>query len=476
MVQDKIIKGLNFKLFLFFLFLFIFFLSLPFLLGLSCKENIHPSYRVTWFNFLGAHYKLPIDTPKPLIVFLNAIVPQTFGYLFPSLFSALWVLSFMGLTKKISGVYLNGFFASILCIFCNREVFCDFFLTNYWPITYIPLLFFQILLFLKRRYAFCFCISLLTSLIRPESWFYTVFFIAYLYFKKEKIKPIYLLPFIAPVIWVLFDYRISGDFFFGYRITQSYYLVSASEFHSTSFLSYWSEVMKGMLSRYEPFLLALGIFAILVRKIKSHFLERIDILIILALFPFLAYWIFSLKEDIIVMNRFFSFSISVFILYATLLPCFLLKKFSYGKYLNLIYLLLLVSLSFNGNDLRRAVLKRKANMVIRSTAEEIGVFLKDNLNEVSFSKTIIVPERETSYFSLMIGEQNSWKLVSFREIFSNVYTKDLEGLAIYIDYHTWYYEFLRNISYLNIRGEKYILEPIYVTKNKVGTVYNIFKE
>lgn len=474
MVNDALKNQERKVFFLSFFLFFIFFISLPFLLRLDYTNKVCClPYKVMWLNFIGADYQLPPEGPKPFFAFLNGGLPESVIYFLPALFSAVWAVVFMALSRKITGSYVHGIAALFLCVFGNREFITDFFLDRYWPIIYIPLIFLQLLLFLDNKYTLAFLVNLISSLIRPESWLYTPVLLAYLFLKKEKLKPVYFISITAPLLWMFFDYRISGDFLFSYRSCAYYPLMSAVD--ATSAANYWPRVFEIIFAKYSPVLLGVGLLTILFRKLKKLYFEKENIILIYAVIPFLIYWLNSFKEDIIIWGRFFAFSVAVLIFYASLSVYSLFNKFRFYKYLNPVFLALAAAIFFNPNltYFARGIILNNIRREVRQTLEDTAGFFRENPSLVDSSKRIIIPARHADYYALLFGEKNSHKMVYFREVFAGMCPDELAGLAVCIEYDTWYYDYIKIEKQLEVKGKKYILYPLYTTSNGKGVIYAV---
>ena len=456
---------------------FLFFSSLPQILGLKYWHPLY-SYKIMWLNFLGARYALPLGTPKPLIVLFAGIVPPSFIYIFASFFSALLVLCLMELSKEITGSYLGGLFASFFYFFCNSDLNSSFLFFAYWPVIYNALLFFFILLFVKKAYSFASIILFLAGLIRPESWFYAPVLLFWLYWSKEKIKLIYFIPLLAPVIWCLFDYKISGDFLLSYHITHKYAAFMATQ--SYNLLSFFPDMARKILSSYRFPILISGVTAILFEiiyffRMKGKDRINIHIIIPMAIIPFLLYWLTAVKKVFYFELRFFNFSILVVYFYAAILPFIFFKK----RLLSFVFLILLTLFSFQWNDLRTAVVKKKTEEASAKSMKGAADFLKQYLIHHKIDGKIMTSAENMEYLSLRFGQKFSHKILLFREVANN--PKLLSGVPGGLTIVTFpnpnppdtlLFFFLLRSSY----KAGYIFKPIFISPDRNSYVLEIVRK
>ncbi|MCP4652145.1 MAG: hypothetical protein GY858_02020 [Candidatus Omnitrophica bacterium] len=451
----------------FFIGLVIFFLLLPEFLKVNFQNDFAITYHVIWRNFLGANYKLSIEIPKPLMVLLHGLLSPKFAYFISVFFSALWVAVSMKLSKRIVGNYLNGFFAAILMFTASREIIWSFFIFVRWPIVYVPLVFLQILLFLAKRYSLCFFVNFLTCLIRPESWFYAPIFIFFIWRDKGKMKLIYFLPFLAPVVWAFFDYRISGDPLYSYNILKYYINVLLVEF--TSFSAYWRVLAQETFSRYNFVMIFLGCGLLLVTsKLRGHFKQKTLLPVIMVSFPLLLYWGLALKGDLVVVSRYFCLPLNIIVFYASLIVMFAFGDLPYRKYLNFAYLVLLIALSFNVTHFNWAKEKVRNEENVSRAIEEAVEFLLKNQQYIKNCKAISAPFRKDDYLSYLLGEKKSQKIKSIGKVNFDYLNDNLETPLIIIDCNNRYRNFIDEVI-----SSGYTEQSIYMSSNGLGVVYKI---
>lgn len=457
-----------------FIFAFIFFVILFKAVSSDCQMWLY-DYKLMWVSFLGQDYKLYYEAPKPLIALFAGIVNPSAFYLLVSLFCALWTVCIFELAREVTGSYIHGIFAFLFCFFCNYDIIPFYFTSGYWPIFYIPLLFLTALFFVKKKYVCVFLSLFFAGLIRPESWVYFGLFIFLLWRNKEKIKFIYFTPVLAPFVWMFFDYKISGNPFYSHHVIKD--IAVSSGYLFCSFVNFLPSFIHQTNILYRNILVFSGLLAIIrttVYYIKNRVSNKADILIFMAILPFITYAVLSLKGNINLYHRFFVFSIIVIYFYASLLPYLFFKK---NRVLNIIFLCLLLVFSFRGELFKQAVSKRKEIETGQQTAIELADYLENYLKSHKLRGKIITGGAN-SYFSYRFGHEFSQQTLPYGAASNSKLLKEailVSELIISQDEPTplgHLFNFLiENPTYLVYNN--YILETIFVTSNKKGIITRI---
>jgi hypothetical protein len=379
------------------------------------------------------------------------------------------------LSKEITGKRIFGLFAVFFCFFCNAEIIAAVF-SGEWTVIYPPLVFFALLFFMRQKYFLSSLIMLFAGLLRPESWLYSAFFLIWMKSQKKHLKPLYFISLLAPFLWALFDWRLSGDWFYSYHATARHAAVSG--FPVTTFFNFWPAVARNTFLLYNRVILSCGIIFVLMdllRSYKKQGEKHGNLMMVMVILPFLFYWALSLKGSIVVYPRFFAFSYAVIYFCAVLLPWLIFKE---RKILTIFFLVLLALVSFSRDNLGFAVTKRIYDDKIDKTSRELGDFLQGYLANHKVTGRVLAGNNAW-YFSLRLGEEFSQKIIMFRE--AGTYPELLKeippGLAVY---QKWgeagageKFDFLRRPRKFVVKN-KYIFNPLFVTGDKCGIVYEVF--
>ena len=447
-----------------------------------------------WENFLGAHYKLAPETPKPLIMFLTGVLPQWFNFFLAPFLMAVTASSIFKIARHLKMSLLTAAFAVFFCLFCNNQVLPYFFLSgfSFWPLVYLALVFLQMLLFVKQRFSFAFILAFFASLVRPESWVITAIFLVYLLIRKEKLKPIYFLPLAAPVLWILADWRISGDFFLSQKITTSYPAISAME--AVSFSAYWPKILGEIFQEYSAILFIFGVSAFILAKVNpvranahdaiaskavsngvnSKRFKDHDILFVCAAAIFLFYWVAALGKSVVVMTRFFAWPVLMVTLYAASLVENSFRRNKIFIWINIIYLAATAFFTFNDQIWEFTGLRSRIYILQKSALKETEDFLLAHRDKVEEARYLIVPARKTADFAFMLGEKNSHKIIYLREALTRKIDID-KSIAVYVNLATRGFDLLETpaVHAITLFSKTYIFRPVHVSANGMTIVYRV---
>jgi len=456
-----------------FLICFLAFAAMPFVFGFSYFFEMSTAYLVMWKNLLGAHYKLPIETPKPLIILLTGIFPQWCNFFLTPLlitflvFAIVRVLRYLGVSN--SGVFAGVFFA----IFCNSQVLPFYFTYgfSYWPIVYLPIILWAIVFFFEGRYAVAFTLIFFAALVRPEAWIIFVAILIYRFAKGEGIKAIYFLPIFAPLIWMLVDYRIGGTFFLSDTITRHYAVVTQNFIKPTPFKTYWFWVIKILTVDFNFIVFILGCAGIFLYFRRGRHCMKEKLLLAALFFGMCVHWLACLRGEFIIQQRFLALPALFMAIYA--------GRFVGERILKpqvLFYFLLLGAAAFSFINWDYAPFY---NGLLHKTNEkavgELRLFLKRNQDLIKNHQAVIVPVRNGGDFSLMLGEADSHKLIFFREALADKQVKVDNSIGIYMSGETMGFSQLQDCrkTMIKLHGQAYCFDPIFIASDRRVAMYEI---
>jgi|GEM_PF-3142619 hypothetical protein len=441
-------------------------LLFPALLG-GKREDPYFSYKIMWLNYLGHRFKLPLETPKPLFAFLCGIAGQAALYPITCCFGAGVLGLLMKLFQKLGKPGWAGLVAFALFLVSNKIVLPEFILGAYWP---LPFLFFTLaaVYFFVNTWTLATTISLLCAgLLRPEAWLFPPIFAAVALAKRDRSFSWWLfVPLLAPVIWALFDARISGSLTYSMDMTKYYWQTLGVL--PVPFGKFWGATGSDLAANfYLPVHLAglagLGYFVIKTRR-AEHLLMAV-----LAALPFLFFWLLSLQSPVITQVRFFAFPMLVLCFYAVLL----LFDLSPGKWIAIALCCLLVCIGFRGDLVPNTVRMIQAD---RATACARAGTL-ETVRSMEKRAAVILCGRSAGYFAYQLGEKASQKIFMFREaatrpdVMQNVST----GVAVYVSNDL---AGMDNVFRFLSRPQPYCANgfgffPVRITSGGNGVVYDI---
>lgn len=411
--------------------LFVLLLLLPSLISLEWHflwQGAKISYGLMFKYFLTGNpppYFLE-ETPKPLVAFFYYLLPPQLIYLLVIFLVTLGFIYFVKMTKLISSSFLPGILAYLNCLLLFEDAYLNL-LGCYWVWLYIPLALIAFYYLFAKDFLRYSIYLTLSGLIRPESWFLALLILIYALYKKFPQRYIFLIPFLAPLLWVVFDARAFHNPFYSFVITARYPIITGVP--ATKFFQFFPMVIKDLSQMTGFWFLFIGFIGALTtlflyrqKKLNRQRLAEKGnywLFFIIAFAPFIFYLILSLREGVVVMRRFFLLSLIFFAFYAFNLPNLFFQKPSYKRVLPLLIFILLLLLNFsldrmkgNYEILQDAAIKIKT---IENSLEKIKSLTDSLKEENKLPKWLIVPFRRKSAFEFYLPIYQN-KIESFREI------------------------------------------------------------
>ncbi len=408
-------------------------------------------------------YFLP-ETPKPLIAFLSYLFPPFFNYLFISLLISLGFFYFLKISEYFSNSFFTGLLAFLYAFFLFEDSWQNL-LTGYWVFIYIPVMIIVIYYFLIKDYLKYGILNLFAGLIRPDSWFVAIIFLLLTFFWKEKKNRFLLfLPFLAPIIWLFFDYRAFSNPFYSFIITARYPIITGIPLIKPK--DFFGIVLRDISNQTGWLFLIISFLAIiLIIYSQRKSLKNYLILLTIIFSPFVFYFFLSFRGGVLPMRRFFLLSLFflAFFLFH-LFDIFLKKKIS-KSLLPTILFLFLFFINFPVNKIQEIKwnLKDEEEKII---AIETSIPVIKNYFLSLKPKYLIIPFRRKVLFEYYLPEAKE-KLESFREIVAlKKDIKDYEkSLAFYLikDFAglEMYFDFLSQFRAHLLKEENLIFEPLF---------------
>jgi hypothetical protein len=368
--------------------------------------------RTTAEGALTGHYHHAFETPRPLWDLFWMLIPYPAFY-YPLL--ALLVGTFSLLLILVSGQVFKsaipGMLGSLLFIFCFPENLTNF-MTGGWNIAFLVLALLALYCYQRNQTVRFVIVLLFAGLIRPESWMIAGYVLLLHVFRK-RFKPVLLVPLLAPVLWAVYDWRLSGNPLFSYRATHDYAWFSG--LIPTSFLAYWPTIVREFKDQSGIPLLLLGvagmIYWLVTRRERNLLLNPI---LIFTFVPLLFSWLTTLKGDIYVMGRFFPVSLLLLTISTFFIPYSLpprKRRTTFYVFLLLPVLLGAIQAPFVFRETPKSLATRARTAVI---SEDDAGYLKTV--DISKYRRIFIPVRQYATFYQLLGDRYYDKLVGYREL------------------------------------------------------------
>lgn len=408
------------------------YLLLPALLGLDYRLLAPKGpYQLMWLNLLGAHYRLQLETPKPLMVVLSGLVGSGLAfYAVVCVMVGLAVAALVRLGRSITGSYWPGLIAAVTVFVFRGGLMGWAFVGGTEPF-HVALVLSALAALAGGRMRLATLIIFAACLLRPEAWPLAPIPLLWTLFAKRRFSPLSLLPFSAPLIWVVFDRAMTGDWLYSLHLT-SYYRV-ASGISTAIGGGFWTGMPAEIIDVTGAVPLLVGLVGLGVwvwrcarpRQVRqSGSEERSDnpawllaVAVGLALLlPITASWVISLFGRVVQMGRFQYPSAVLLVLLSTSAPFLLFGGRAPRRLVLALGLSAAVALSaLSPQELGRAVRIARRDKVRAAAYEPIADTLK-HLVENGNADVTVVSARRLDYFTMLLGQSYSWKLRSVREL------------------------------------------------------------
>lgn len=291
-------------------------------------------YRLMWLNVVGHDYRLPLDTPKPLLAARAGLSGETVYWVIAALAFVLLAVLFRRLARRLFGLGAAGLAAFLLVALGNGYVLPGPFLIGYWPLTYYTLLALAGWCLLEDRRGAAFAVVGLSGLLRPESWALAAALLAWTAWREpDRLRWRHALAVVGPpAAWSAFDLLLAGDPLYSFHTLQRYQAYLGLEGVRAG--AYWPKVVADATADFHGGLLAAGLAGLLAapwlaldrdeRRVHAWFLA-------VAAVPVLGYWAVSAATDVIVHVRFLSPALVVLYLYAAGAPLLAARRIAAGR-------------------------------------------------------------------------------------------------------------------------------------------------
>jgi hypothetical protein len=409
--------------------LILLFALLPGWLGIEYQYMVSPEQfngqgfaRSFW---AGTHVRI-VETPKPLWSLFWLLLPRSgWSYsVIAVLFGLLGVLM-LRISVQLTDSLLPGACALLVTV-TGIKVLPELLLAGSWTLPNMILGLLLISAVLDERWALASVLTLLLGLLRPENWVFAPV-VAALGSRRQRFGRWYLvIPFLAPLLWALYDFRMSGDPFFSYGVTASYAMFTGLE--GTDFAGFWPRLAPEIVYNLGYVILGYGLFGLILRMVnrvraadRNRFRTVVlDPLLAVAIYPILLSWLASLLGSTVAMCRFFFLSIAGLILAGALLP-FELARLLPQPALRKASLVLLLPLVVAALGRAPAVVRdtsqslqamKTGQLAVRGLAESV----KNTVRDWDSYRFVFIPTRRYGYFRALLGDEIARKFISYREV------------------------------------------------------------
>ena len=386
-------------------------------------------YRLMWFNLLGAHYRLPLETPKPLHILLAGLLGS--GPAFYAVTSAmvgLCVAAATRLGRIITGSIWPGVVA-VATVFALRGEFVHQLLLGGTEPFHVALVLLSLVAVAGGRLRLASLAIFAACLCRPEAWLLAPIPLLLAVVTKRRFSALSLLPFAAPLIWAGFDRTMTGDWLYSLHVTSYYRIASPRIASPTGFL--WGDMLVGLagVAGVVPSVVGfagLGVWSWRLVHTRStsaatgrvrtdRSTRYLAAVVWLALvLPLIASWVASLSGHVLQMGRFQSPSAVLLALFAASCPFLLLGRRA-PRWLPLAISAGVAACAFSPKDVRESLERARIDEMRATIYDPIAGTVK-HLVENGSAEVVVVSARQLDYFARLLGPADSWRLLSIREV------------------------------------------------------------
>jgi hypothetical protein len=409
----------------------VLYLLLPAVLGLDYRLLAQKGpYQLMWLNLLGANYRLPIETPKPLHVLLAGLLGS--GPAFYAVTCAmvgLCVAAAIRLGRAVTGSYWPGL-VTAMTVFALRGGFIYYILIGGTEPFHAALVLLSLVVLADGRLHLAAFAVLVACLQRPETWLLAPLPLLLALVAKRRFSPLLLLPLIAPFVWMVFDRAMTGDWLYSLHVT-SYYRIASGVPAAAGTGSFWGDMLVGLadVAGSVPVvvgLAGLGIWVWRYARVRPA-LEATDrersvrpagllmaVVCLALVLPLIASWLASLTGHVLQMGRFQYASAVLLMLLAASAP-FLLFSGRAPRWFVLAMSAAVGLSAFAPKDVAWSIRHARYDEVRATVYDPIADTLK-HLVENGSAEVAVVSARRLDYFARLLGQSHSWKLLSIREV------------------------------------------------------------
>jgi len=448
----------------------VFYMLLPAVAGLD-YGLLAPkgTYRLMWLNVLGAHYRLPIETPKPLHVLLAGVLGSGLGfYVVTCLMVGVCFAAAIRLGRAITGSSSPGLFAVVAAL-ALRGGFTSSVLSGGVEPFHVAFVLLCLGALADGRPGFAAFMMFLACLVRPETWLLAPVPLLAAFVARRRFSPLLLLPFAAPFVWAACDRAMTGDWCYSMHVT-SYYRV-ASGISAAAAGDFWNSVLFEMADVAGGFPLVAGVVGLDVwvwrwgrSRTTSGRMRGVEatktagegvkesripglkdsrgrragyfvgVVLIFLVLPLFGSWLVSLSGRVLQMGRFQYPSVVMLGLLAASAPFLLLGDRAphwLAPALSAAIVLSACAPKEVAGSIRRARV-----METRAVAYDPVADTVKHLVETGDAQIVIVSARRLDYFAFLLGDTGSWKLLSVRELSSAARALPVgveSGVLVYYD-------------------------------------------
>jgi hypothetical protein len=394
----------------------VIYLLLPLVTGLDYRMLAQRgAYQLMWSNLLGAHYKLPIETPKPLsVLFAGLFGSGTAYYALTCAMVGLCVAALVRLGKTITGSLIPGLIAAVIA-FAFRGGFAYLAFTGGTEPFHLAFVLLALVALADGRSRLAALVILAACLQRPEAWSLAPLPLLMAFVAGRRSDRLLLLPFLAPFIWLACDWAMTGDWLYSLHVT-SYYRIASGVAIAPGTGSFGVDMLVELADLVGVSTVVVGLAGLAVWQWRQDRLpdaneatyrhsKSFPIALGFALVaPFFASLLASAGGRVLQMQRFQYPSATLLALLAASSP-YLLSGGRSPRWPALVVSAAIGLSVFAPKQVAQSIRRARAEQVL-PTAFDAAAGTIRRLVETEGAEVVIVSSRRSDYFAKLLGQAN----------------------------------------------------------------------
>lgn len=428
-------------------------------------------YNYIWFwNVLSSGKILPMQTtvPKPLMIIFYGMFATQDLFLIEILKVLAIITTGYGIFKLsylLSEDYILSFLAE-LAVFILPMTLQNMGFGNS-TFMAAPFLIWSLHLYLEEKYYLTSFLLLIGGLIRPDAWGISILLILHYIFTEHKINPLLFIGLLAPFFWMGFDFFLTKDPFYSFKVMKYYMEVSGFKMLDTSMLpGKWKEAFLHFSGTTGSILLFLAfLFAFLRRK-------KEPILLSLAALTLSLQLSISVLRGGLFMDR---FAYGIGILLFILVPFFIksLFSFTYEWVAPLVFAILII-LIFRGLENRFNI--TQSFFMTEKIKQETCRQMAPQVSVID-DKRVLMPSRRIGMFAFLNNKAYTDNVIDERKfVAKNMKLSDIDYIVFI------FRDFAGRAAYIFaplyqkdiIKTGNIVIQRLYTTPNGLGRIFKVF--
>ena len=428
-------------------------------------------YNYIWFwNVLASGKILPMQTtvPKPLMVFFYGMLATPGLHIIEALKLLIITATGYGIFKlsyRLTEDYTLSYLAELI-VFLLPMTLQNMGLGNS-TFMVAPFLIWAVYMYIEERYYLAAFLLLIGGLIRPDAWGISILLILHYLIAEHKFNFALLIGIIAPFLWMTFDFFLTKDPFYSFKVMKYYMTISGFQVLKASMLPVkWKEAFLHFIGTYGSILLILAfLFSFLKRK-------RETLLISFVALTLFAQLTVSVLRGGLFMDR-FAYITGIMLL--MLVPFFLQSIFSF-TFEWIAPFVLAVSVIFIFLGLKPMLYNVQNIFMSEKLKQETCREMAPQVSVID-DKRVLMPARRIGMFAFLNHKAYTDNIIDERRfVANNMRLSDIDYIVFI------FRDFVGRASYIFsplyqkdlLKTGNIVIQKLYTTPNGFGKIFKVF--